>query len=219
MGDDRQGFLDKAKENVTTAFAIAKVVAYATYRRVFKMEDAMRPEISVVAVGLDGTGKTSALIAASGEEPPEVIEPTRGFGIKAIVRPKVIFNVKELGGAKEIRPYWNRYFEGADGFIFVAACDSDSHALIDAAEELKRVAGDSALEDVPALVLLTKSDVEGARGVDEMLQLLFVEEALSGRPFIVRACTATDPPTVIDAFDEYIRLFEDEGDGDGGDSK
>lgn len=74
---------------------------------------------SVLCLGLEGSGKTTLLSGLAGEpanshtSPP----PTMGFAIKAVATAKAVLEVKELGGAAGIRPYWERYFRGQDALV------------------------------------------------------------------------------------------------------
>jgi len=56
-----------------------------------------RPEVCVLALGLDGSGKSTTLAFLAGES-IEGINPTKGFHIKDIPLTNCILSVKEVGG-------------------------------------------------------------------------------------------------------------------------
>ncbi len=48
---------------------------------------------------------------------PDSLEPTMGFAMKTILHSEAIFHIKELGGADNIRKYWNRYYDGHEALV------------------------------------------------------------------------------------------------------
>ncbi|KAK1146261.1 ADP-ribosylation factor-like protein 15 isoform X1 [Acipenser oxyrinchus oxyrinchus] len=87
-----------------------------------------RPEYDVVCIGLTGSGKTS-LLSRLCSEGTETVVPTTGFSIKAVPFQNAILNVKELGGADNIKKYWSRYYQGSQGVIFVLDSASSEEEL------------------------------------------------------------------------------------------
>ncbi|KAK9408555.1 ADP-ribosylation factor-like 15 [Crotalus adamanteus] len=65
-----------------------------------------RPEYDLVCIGLSGSGKTSLLSQLCSENRENIVSTT-GFSIKAVPFQNAILNVKELGGADNIRKYWS----------------------------------------------------------------------------------------------------------------
>jgi len=45
--------------------------------------------------------------------------PTQGFNIKSLVKDGVKLNVWDVGGQREIRPYWRNYFDNTDALVYV----------------------------------------------------------------------------------------------------
>ena len=77
----------------------------------------MKPEFSVLCLGLSGVGKTSLLCQLAGEPLPEEPEPTAGFSIKHCALSSAIFQVKELGGTEKLRTYWSMYYSNLDAIV------------------------------------------------------------------------------------------------------
>ena len=77
----------------------------------------VRPEHSVICVGLSGAGKSTLLGLLAGEVLPETVEPTVGFAMKTVFRKEAIFNIKELGGSETIRRFWDKYYSGHEALV------------------------------------------------------------------------------------------------------
>merc|ERR1719163_2544444 len=91
-------------------------------------------EARILVVGLDNAGKTTILKAMSDEE-TENIMPTQGFNIKSLTQDGFKLNVWDIGGQREIRPYWKNYFENTDGLVYVVD-SADDMRLKECATEL-----------------------------------------------------------------------------------
>uniref|UniRef100_F6ZC30 ADP-ribosylation factor-like protein 15 n=1 Tax=Ornithorhynchus anatinus TaxID=9258 RepID=F6ZC30_ORNAN len=128
-----------------------------------------RPEYDLVCIGLTGSGKTS-LLSQLCSESPENIVATTGFSIKAVPFQNAILNVKELGGANNIRKYWSRYYQGSQGVIFVLDSASSEDDLETARNELHSALQHPQLCTLPFLILANHQDKPAARSVQEMHQ-------------------------------------------------
>ena len=62
-------------------------------------------EARILILGLDNAGKTTILKTLA-EEDATTVTPTQGFNIKSVARDGVRLNVWDVGGQREIRPYW-----------------------------------------------------------------------------------------------------------------
>lgn len=47
------------------------------------------------------------------------IMPTQGFNIKSVMKDGFKLNVWDVGGQREIRPYWRNYFDNTDALVYV----------------------------------------------------------------------------------------------------
>ncbi|KAI5185719.1 ADP-ribosylation factor-like protein 2 [Nematocida homosporus] len=87
-------------------------------KRILKQER----RIKVIILGLDNAGKTTLLRAYLGEEISH-ISPTFGYQIITkhvkIKGEECILEILDMGGQSSIRAYWDTYYAGADGVIFV----------------------------------------------------------------------------------------------------
>jgi ADP-ribosylation factor-like protein 3 len=92
-------------------------------------------DAKILVLGLDNAGKTTLLRLLSSEDPTET-SPTQGFNVKSIVKDSFKLNVWDIGGQKEIRKYWENYFDNVDGLIFVVD-SSDDYRVTECNNELK----------------------------------------------------------------------------------
>lgn len=79
-------------------------------------------DLKLLVLGLDSAGKTTLLRNLSQEEVANT-EPTKGFNVKTLVHENYNLNVWDLGGQKEIRKYWNYYFEDCNGIVLIFHLD------------------------------------------------------------------------------------------------
>ena len=61
----------------------------------------------------------------------------------------------DIGGQREIRPYWKNYYEHTDGLIYVVD-SADDMRLNECTEELTALLGEEELAKVPLLVFANK---------------------------------------------------------------
>ncbi|XP_030875546.1 ADP-ribosylation factor-like protein 15, partial [Leptonychotes weddellii] len=94
-----------------------------------------------------------------------------GFSIKAVPFQNAILNVKELGGADNIRKYWSRYYQGSQGVIFVLDSASSEDDLETARNELHSALQHPQLCTLPFLILANHQDKPAARSVQEQTSL------------------------------------------------
>jgi len=91
-------------------------------------------EFRILMLGLDNSGKTTALKQLAGED-VDHITPTQGFNIKSVQHSGFKLNVWDIGGQKHIRPYWKNYYENTDAIVYMVD-SSDRRRTDEAAEEL-----------------------------------------------------------------------------------
>merc|ERR1719163_578731 len=131
-------------------------------------------EARILVVGLDNAGKTTILKAMS-DEKIEDIMPTQGFNIKSLTHDGFKLNVWDIGGQREIRPYWKNYYEGTDGIVYVVD-SADDMRIEEAHKELTDILGEEMLAKVPLLVYANKQDMGTAMDADEVMEKLNLSE-------------------------------------------
>lgn len=144
-------------------------------------------EYRILMLGLDNSGKTTALKSLAGEDVSH-ITPTQGFNIKSVSQSGFKLNVWDIGGQKHIRPYWKNYYQNTDAIVYMV--DSSDRARIDeAAEELSTLLDEELLASVPVLVYANKQDLLNAKTAAEIMNDLDLVNAKS-RWVHVEACSA-----------------------------
>ena len=72
-------------------------------------------------------------------------------------------------GGDNVRPYWDKYFQGSQGVIFVIDSTCDTQTMDQNKEEFDKAMDNEELEGLPLLVLANHQDKQGARKPDEVL--------------------------------------------------
>ncbi|GIY58398.1 ADP-ribosylation factor-like protein 15 [Caerostris extrusa] len=128
-----------------------------------------KDQYQVLCLGLQGSGKTTALASLVGESVTD-IEPTTGFNIKTLPLKDTVVDIKELGGSDKVRPFWSKYFEGQHGLLYVIDAASDDNVLKEAVKILQGVISSSLLRGIPCVILATHQDLENSRSPQEIAQ-------------------------------------------------
>lgn len=180
--------------------ALCRIGCYKCCRK----SDVSRPEYTVIAVGLTQAGK-STLLATLGNEDTSDIQPTQGFSIKALQFPGAILNVKELGG--NVEQYWAHYFQGVQGIVFVVD-SSDSRHLEEASYCLVKVLSSPFLKGLPLLILANKQDVENAKDLEEIKNILNLHVVAQNFNWTIHGCTSQDRGSIEMGFTMLIDKLE-----------
>ncbi|XP_078531197.1 ADP-ribosylation factor-like protein 15 isoform X2 [Lissotriton helveticus] len=154
-------------ECIQISCAVCRIGIYTCFRALCcKGPPPPRPEYDVVCIGLTGAGKSSLLSQLCSESADNIV-PTTGFSIKAVPFQNAILNVKELGGAQNIRKYWSRYYQGSQGVIFVLDSASSEDDLETSRNELHSALQHPQLCTLPFLILGNHQDKPAARSIQE----------------------------------------------------
>ena len=146
-------------------------------------------ELRILMLGLDNSGKTTALKKLAGED-INSITPTQGFNIKAVQQEGFKLNVWDIGGQKHIRPYWKNYYANTDAVIYMVD-SADNRRVDEAAEELEGLLGEEELSGVPCLVFANKQDLPNAMTAAEVTEKLGLHNMRNRQWFIQSACATT----------------------------
>lgn len=93
--------------------------------------------------------------------------PTIGFNVETVVYKNLNFNVWDLGGQTNIRPYWRCYYQNTDAIIYVVdSCDRDRLGL--SKKELLSMLEEEELKSTILLVFANKQDQSQAMPVTEI---------------------------------------------------
>lgn len=144
-------------------------------------------EFRILMLGLDNSGKTTALKALAGEDVSH-ITPTQGFNIKSVQHSGFKLNVWDIGGQKHIRPYWKNYYANTDAIVYMVD-SADKRRIDEAAEELTSLLEEEQLSGVPVLVYANKQDLLGAMKAEEIMKELELT-SITDRWVHIEACSA-----------------------------
>ncbi|XP_048733597.2 ADP-ribosylation factor-like protein 15 isoform X2 [Ostrea edulis] len=179
---------------------------------------AEKPNFTILCIGLSKSGKSTLLSVLSGES-TENIQSTVGFSIKALMFDDCIVDVKELGGGDHVRPYWDKYFGGAEGVVFVVDSSGTDEDLQLTNNELHKALADPELDNLPLMVLCNYSDKEGAKTKEEMQKILELDLESKSRHWEIHSCTTADRKSIKVAFESFNKRLLDSRKKDEGFSK
>jgi len=127
------------------------------------------PPRRILAVGLDGAGKTTILYKM---KIGEVITttPTIGFNVETLnYNDKISFTVWDVGGAEKVRPLWKHYYQDTQALIFVVD-SSDPDRFPEVYAELTKMLLEESLQNVPLLIFANKRDLSNARTISQITE-------------------------------------------------
>lgn len=94
----------------------------------------------------------------------------------------------DIGGQREIRPYWRNYYDQTDALVYVV--DSSDEARVEEVKEnLQELLAEELLAGVPLLVFANKQDLDLAMEAPEVMEHLRLSE-ISTRTWNIQACSA-----------------------------
>ncbi|XP_061907031.1 ADP-ribosylation factor-like protein 15a isoform X2 [Entelurus aequoreus] len=132
-----------------------------------------------------------------------------GFSIKAVPFPNAILNVKELGGADNIKKYWCRYYQGSQGVVFVLDSASSDEDLEAARAELHSALQHPQLCTLPFLILANHQDRPAARTPNQIKKYFELEPLARGKRWILEGTSTEHMDGVKEVFSQFILLLED----------
>ena len=119
-----------------------------------------KKEVRLLILGLDNAGKTTVLYQIQFRE-SKVTVPTLGFNVETVKYENLTFQMWDLGGQSELRPYWRCYFPKTNAIVFVIdSTDKDRLEIVK--QELFLLIQEEDLRGVPIAILANKQDLEGA---------------------------------------------------------
>lgn len=161
------------------------------------------PERKVALLGIESSGKSSILewlkVYLTKNAGPDVVvekpsslekmNPTVGLNVAKLYTAGEKLLIWDLGGAKALRPIWERYIEDAEVVIWVVD-SADESKIEDSRDELKKLVAREHLEHRPLLIFANKQDRQDATDpVKISLDLDLLSDA-EKRPQCVQPCSA-----------------------------
>lgn len=153
----------------------------------------------MLILGLDNAGKTTILYKLYA--PSRVIRtmPTIGFNVETVTYQNLNFNVWDLGGQTNIRPYWRCYYANTEAIIYVIdSCDRERLGL--SKKELISMLEEEELKQSVLLVFANKQDMKGAMTEAEVSQGLGLV-AIKDRQWHIRSSSAINGQGLTEGLD------------------
>lgn len=152
----------------------------------------------VVLVGLDSSGKTTALLRLKYGQYVNAV-PTVGFNCERVRSGGYQWLVWDVGGCERVRPLWRSYTRATDALIFVVDSSSGRDRLEEARVELHRLARQQGTESAahnrprpPLLVVANKQDLPSARPSHQLANALGLSDLPPSQPWaLAPACAVT----------------------------
>jgi ADP-ribosylation factor-like protein 1 len=144
-------------------------------------------QVRVLILGLDNAGKTTILHKL--HNPNQVMRtmPTIGFNMETIEVKNLSFQVWDLGGQTNIRPYWRCYYANTNAIIYVV--DSADRERMDLArKELMAMFEEDELKETILLVMANKQDQKNAMSEAEVSKALALHTIRDRAWHIVKTC-------------------------------
>ncbi|XP_076825527.1 uncharacterized protein LOC143471066 [Clavelina lepadiformis] len=137
----------------------------------------LRGNISLMIVGLDNAGKTTAANRVRGASIQHVA-PTVGFSPETFKFGKFNVTLIDLGGGRRIRDIWKNYLAEIHAVIYVVD-SSDVERAEESKNELTQLLSNPLVKEKPVLLLANKQDKDGAMGEADVCDLLNLEEIVN----------------------------------------
>ncbi|XP_072475176.1 ADP-ribosylation factor-like protein 13B isoform X2 [Notamacropus eugenii] len=147
-------------------------------------------KVTLLMVGLDNSGKSTAVKGIQGEG-PEDITPTVGFSRIDFRQGKFEVTIFDLGGGQKIRGIWKNYYAESHGVIFVVD-SSDEKRMEEARETIADVLNHPRISGKPILVLANKQDKEEALAETDLIERLSLEKLVNEQKCLcqIERCSA-----------------------------
>lgn len=153
------------------------------------------PERRILILGVENSGKTAVLEqikAAFGLEQYisyDSVTPTVGLNVGRIRGEQERLLIWDLGGAKSLRPIWERYVDDAQALVWVFDA-ADESKMNDAKETLRLLLKRKNLVHSPLLVFANKQDKAGAMNAFDVCSGLELLGDAEMRPQCVQPTSA-----------------------------
>lgn len=129
----------------------------------------------VLILGLDNSGKSTFLEHSKCNYNKNTkildfnrIATTVGLNVGRIETNGVMLNFWDLGGQRELRPLWDKYFSEAHGIIWIVD-SSDESRLNESVDAFKSVIKNDLLYNLPLLFVINKQDIATAMKPSEVI--------------------------------------------------
>ncbi|XP_013397138.1 ADP-ribosylation factor-like protein 3 [Lingula anatina] len=163
-----------------------------------KLKSSPDKELRILLLGLDNAGKTTILKHLASEDISHIM-PTQGFNIKSVSSDGFKLNVWDIGGQRNIRPYWRNYFENTDILVYVID-SADQKRFEETGAELGELLEEEKLGGVPVLIYANKQDLFNASSPGEISEGLDLSQ-IRDHAWQIQPCSAITGEGVREGMD------------------
>lgn len=180
------------------------------------------PERPVALLGVEDSGKSSILewlkLYFPSTRKPKVerpsslqkITPTVGLNVAKLRLQNERLLVWDLGGARALRPIWERYIDEAQAVIWVVD-STDNERMVESRDALKKlISSRPHLKHSPLLVFANKQDLENAMDPVKVSLALDMLSDAENRPQCVQPCSAETGDGLKDGIEWLVKSFGDD---------
>ena len=135
-----------------------------------------KEEYNIIILGLDNAGKTTLLekikstYSNQSTLSPDKINPTVGLNIGKIDIGHTRLNFWDLGGQKELRRIWKKYYTECHAIVFVVD-STDRERLEEVKDTFATIVSEDLVDGVPILMLGNKQDVDNSLPVQDIKEI------------------------------------------------
>ena len=143
-----------------------------------------KPDIHVLVIGLDHAGKSTLLehiktvYTRNYGLPADKITPTIGMNLGKFKHKGTQVIMWDLGGQLKMRAIWERYYDEAQGVVFVVDA-ADPARLQEAKAAYDTVCASPALQGVPIMIFANKQDLPGASSLHEIAEIFYAPDEIT----------------------------------------
>lgn len=181
------------------------------------------PERRIVLLGVEFAGKSSVLEwmklyfpvnprAKGAVHTPatlDKIKSTVGLNVAKLATSNERLLIWDLGGARALRPIWDRYVQDAEAIIWVVD-SADPERMDDSRDALKTLTERPHLKHRPLLVLANKQDNEQSMDPVKLSLALDLLCDAELRPQCVQPCSAKSGEGILEGVTWLIQSMDDD---------
>ncbi|KAJ1452632.1 ADP-ribosylation factor family-domain-containing protein [Pelagophyceae sp. CCMP2097] len=166
-----------------------------------------KPEVHILVVGLDNSGKSSLINYMKPEtdkrrgEAKFEATPTVGFEVEKFAVKHLSFTCFDMSGQSRYRELWENYYPGVEAFIFVID-SSERIRLCVVKDELECLLQHQDVKEtnIPILFFANKMDLPGSMTPEECATILELDR-IQSRPWHIAPCSAVRGSGVDDGLE------------------
>ena len=159
------------------------------------------PKCTILLLGLDNSGKTTFLNNLK-NQPEALTMPTIGCAREVVEVNGAKFCILDQGGQECLRPFWHKYYDEADGIIFIIDAEDQEHSL-EVGKMLKDLVNKTRSKSL-MILLNKKSDGENHK----IPNIVDLKSFLKNYNYLLFNCKVVQQKSVVDCFKRFIKAVE-----------